>query len=35
MGVPKTVIADTVEIVGAVPEEELVAQVLQAAGVVA
>ncbi len=32
MGVPKTVVNDTVEIVGAVPEEDFVAEVLRAAG---
>ncbi len=31
MGVPKTVIDDRVEFVGAVPEDEFVAQVLEAA----
>jgi hypothetical protein len=33
MGVPKTVVNDAVELVGAVPEDELVAHVLAAAGV--
>jgi hypothetical protein len=33
MGVPKTIVNDAVEIVGAVPEEELVAEVLRGAGV--
>ena len=33
MGVPKTVVNDTVEFVGAVPEDEFVAHVLEAAGV--
>jgi hypothetical protein len=32
-GVPKTIVNDAVEIVGAVPEEELVAEVLRGAGV--
>ena len=32
-GVPKTVVDDRVEIMGALPEAEFVAQVLQAAGV--
>ncbi len=35
MGVPKTVVNDTVEIVGAVPEEQLISEVLRAAGVAA
>jgi hypothetical protein len=35
MGVPKTVVNDAVEIVGAVPEDDLVAEVLRAAGVAA
>lgn len=35
MGVPKTIVNETVEFVGAVPEEEFVANVLRAAGVVA
>lgn len=33
MGVPKTVIDDRVEIVGAVPEDDFVTEVLRAAGV--
>ncbi len=33
MGVPKTVVNDAVEFVGAVPEDEFVAQVLRGAGV--
>lgn len=33
MGVPKTVVNDTVEFVGAVPEDEFVAHVLEAAGI--
>ncbi len=32
MGVPKTVVNDRVEFVGAVPEEEFVRHVLEAAG---
>ncbi len=32
MGVPKTVVNETVEFVGAVPEEEFVRHVLEAAG---
>jgi Thioredoxin domain len=32
-GVPKTVVNDTVELVGAVPEEDFVAAVLRGAGV--
>jgi hypothetical protein len=35
MGVPKTIVNETVEFVGAVPEEEFVANVLRAAGVAA
>ncbi len=33
MGVPKTIVNETVEFVGAVPEDEFVAHVLEAAGV--
>ncbi len=33
MGVPKTVVDDTEEFVGALPEEEFVATVVRAAGV--
>ncbi len=33
MGVPKTVVNERVEIVGAVPEDDFVAEVLRAAGV--
>jgi hypothetical protein len=33
MGVPKTIVNETVEFLGAVPEDEFVAQVLRAAGV--
>ena len=33
MGVPKTVVNDTVEFVGAVPEDEFVRHVLEGAGV--
>lgn len=33
MGVPKIVINEAVEIVGAVPEQDMVAEVLRAAGV--
>jgi hypothetical protein len=35
MGVPKTVVNDRVEFVGAVPEGEFVRHVLEAAGVLA
>lgn len=33
MGVPKTIVNDSVEFIGAVPEDEFVAHVLRAAGV--
>ncbi len=33
MGVPKTIVNDSVEFVGAVPEDEFVRQVLEGAGV--
>lgn len=33
MGVPKTIVNETVEFVGAVPEDEFVRHVLEAAGV--
>ncbi|BDG05914.1 hypothetical protein AMOR_49100 [Anaeromyxobacter oryzae] len=33
MGVPKTIVNDAVEFVGAVPEDEFVAHVLRGAGV--
>ena len=33
MGVPKTIVNETVELVGAVPEETFVAHVLRGAGV--
>jgi len=33
MGVPKTIVNDAVELVGAVPEDEFVRHVLEAAGV--
>jgi hypothetical protein len=33
MGVPKTVVNDRVEVVGALPEAEFVAEVLRGAGV--
>lgn len=35
MGVPKTIVNETVEFVGAVPEDEFVRHVLEAAGVTA
>jgi hypothetical protein len=35
MGVPKTIVNETVEFVGALPEEQFVAQVLRGAGLAA